>query len=191
MNCMNSARTPYCCLCMTKKEEILSRIRNDRSNIINDKTKLYGSCKCQAKFHKLTNYDNKTLRTRLTQKSQPPVPGLQKEEQYTWALSKWTHVKPTIYHNNKQRSQLINYLQKYSNSICKLVFKKPVVRKINIDWKQHSIDEVKVPHSSQWQFESANPDNLVTVRPPRFNSDLSIRTFLAYQKETPPKYQAT
>ena len=52
---------------------------------------------------------------------------------------------------------------KNSNSICKLVFKNHVVWPIYIDWKQHSIDKVKVPYFSQWQYKITSPHKLVKV----------------------------
>ena len=57
-------------------------------------------------------------------------------------------------------------------SIGRFIFKNPVVRPINIEWKELKSDEVKVPYPSLWQFEIANPHKLVMVGPPRMQLGL-------------------
>ena len=69
IQCMKSAKTWNCKICMVERMEILHRMRTDKDKIMNDNSDIFAACKCGARFHKFTNrIDLPTLRTRLTQK---------------------------------------------------------------------------------------------------------------------------
>ena len=68
-NCMKTARTLQCKICMTERKEILHRFRSDKSKVMNDNSDIYSSCKCKGRFHKFgRNLHIETLRTRTPQK---------------------------------------------------------------------------------------------------------------------------
>ena len=69
IQCLKSARTANCKICMVERKEILHRFRTDRKKIINDNSDIYSSCKCGTRFHKFArNLKIETLRTRRAQK---------------------------------------------------------------------------------------------------------------------------
>ena len=70
IQCMKSARTSRCKLCMKERREILKRYQIERKLLINDNSDIFSSCKCGAKFHKFIREVNlqEALRTRSTQK---------------------------------------------------------------------------------------------------------------------------
>ena len=74
IQCMKSARTSRCKLCMKERREILERFQNGRKLLINDNSDIFSSCKCGAKFHKFIREVNlqEALRTRSTQKKVKP-----------------------------------------------------------------------------------------------------------------------
>ena len=47
-----------------------------------------------------------------------------------------------------------------------------VIRPIQLTWKQHRIDKVKVPYPSQWQYLKSNPSKLVFVGDPKIQLGL-------------------
>ena len=56
----------------------------------------------------------------------------------------------------------------------------PVIHPIQLTWKQHVIDEVKVPYPSQWQYLENNPKKLTWVGLPKIQLglvDLDIPNF--------------
>jgi len=65
---MKSSRTLQCKICMVEKKEILSRFRTNRSEIINDNSDIFSSCKYNSRFHKFSRKVTPTLMKRLTQK---------------------------------------------------------------------------------------------------------------------------
>ena len=76
---MKSSRTPQCKICMVERKEILHRLKESKSKVINDNSDIYSSCKCGSRFHKFTSRTiTPTLRTRLTQKK---VPSARKSKQ--------------------------------------------------------------------------------------------------------------
>jgi len=173
LKCMNSARTPHCRLCMNEKKIILSRFRHDRSNIINDRSELYGSCKCTTKFHKLNNCNDPTLRTRKTQKKSTSSSKSRQKRRTTTPSPVIMSSCETCYTPYQQTMVTIEKLPAINpKSIGRFVFKNQVVRPINIEWKELKSDEVKVPYPSLWQFEIANPHKLVMVGPPRMQLGL-------------------
>ena len=80
IRCMKSSRTLQCQICMMERKEILHRLREDKSKVINDNSDIYSSCKCGSRFHKFTDTRTitSTLRTRMTQKK---VPSARKSKQ--------------------------------------------------------------------------------------------------------------
>jgi hypothetical protein len=68
IQCMKSSRTPQCTICMVERTEILSRMRTNRSKVINDNSDIYASCKCRSRLHKFNRMLEPTLRRRLTPK---------------------------------------------------------------------------------------------------------------------------
>ena len=68
IRCMKSSRTLQCNICMVERKEILSRFRTNRSDIINDNSDIFSSCKCNSRFHKFSRKVTPTLKKRLTQK---------------------------------------------------------------------------------------------------------------------------
>lgn len=70
IQCMKSACTANCKLCMVERIEILHRMRTDKSKVINDNSDIFAPCKCKSKFHKFSHNDP-TLTTRKTQKKVP------------------------------------------------------------------------------------------------------------------------
>ena len=68
IRCMKSARSYNCKICMVERKEILKRMEEDKSSVINDNSDIFSSCKCGSSFHKFDRYVETTLRTRLTQK---------------------------------------------------------------------------------------------------------------------------
>ena len=70
IQCMKSARTSRCKLCMKERREILKRYQDGRKQLINDNSDIFSSCKCEAKFHKFIREVNlqEALKTRSTQK---------------------------------------------------------------------------------------------------------------------------
>ena len=72
IRCMKSSRTLQCKICMVKRKEILHRLKNVKSKVINDNSDIYSSCKCGLRFHKFVPLTiESTLRTRSTQKKVP------------------------------------------------------------------------------------------------------------------------
>ena len=67
IKCAKSQKTIGCKLCMRERREILHRMRNEPQSIINDRSEIYGACKCNTRFHKLCCIDQ-TLRKRKAQK---------------------------------------------------------------------------------------------------------------------------
>ena len=69
IQCMKTARTMQCKICMVERLEILERFQNNRKMLINDNSDIFSSCKCRAKFHKFTpKVTIEALKTRATQK---------------------------------------------------------------------------------------------------------------------------
>ena len=68
IRCMKSSRTLQCKICMVERKEILSRFRTNRSEIINDNSDIFSSCKCNSRFHKFSRQVTPILKKRLTQK---------------------------------------------------------------------------------------------------------------------------
>ena len=66
---------------MVKRKEILKRLDEDKSKVINDNSDIFSSCKCGSSFHKFFRYVNTTLKTRLTQKKFPLKPSFENETQ--------------------------------------------------------------------------------------------------------------
>ena len=62
-----------------------------------------------------------------------------------------------------------------------------VIRPIQLTWKQHTIDTVKVPYPSPWQYLESDPSTLVWVGHPQIQLglvDTSIPGFIS-RKPTP------
>ena len=68
IQCMKSSRTLRCNICMVERNELLSRFRNNKRDVINDNSDIFSSCKCMSNFHKFIRTIEPTLRTRMTQK---------------------------------------------------------------------------------------------------------------------------
>ena len=68
IRCMKSSQTLQCKICMVERKEILSRFRTNRSDIINDNSDIFSSCKCNSRFHKFSRQVTPILKKRLTQK---------------------------------------------------------------------------------------------------------------------------
>ena len=54
IGCMKTACTLNCKLCMVERKAICSLWRSNKSKIINNKSEIFGSCKCKTRFHKFT-----------------------------------------------------------------------------------------------------------------------------------------
>ena len=54
IGCMKTACTLNCKLCMVERKAICSLWRSNKSKIINNKSEIFGSCKCETRFHKFT-----------------------------------------------------------------------------------------------------------------------------------------
>ena len=68
IQCMKTARTMQCKICMVERLEILKRFQNSRRTLINDNSDIFSSWKCRAKFHKFTSKVTiEALKTRTTQ----------------------------------------------------------------------------------------------------------------------------
>ena len=78
IQCMKTARTRDCRICMKERMTIMQSLRDDKYKVINDNSDIYSSCKCQSGFHKFAqisephDYYANALRTRLTQKKVTP-----------------------------------------------------------------------------------------------------------------------
>ena len=62
-----------------------------------------------------------------------------------------------------------------------------MIRPIQLTWKQHTIDTVKVPYPSPWQYLESDPSTLVWVGHPQIQLglvDTSIPGFIS-RKPTP------
>ena len=55
---MKSACTLSCKLCMVERKEIAKRWRTDKKSLINDRSEMFGSCKCKTRFHRFILDDN-------------------------------------------------------------------------------------------------------------------------------------
>lgn len=51
---MKSACTLKCKLCMMERKEIAKKWRTDKKSLINDRSEIFGSCKCRTRFHRFT-----------------------------------------------------------------------------------------------------------------------------------------
>ena len=65
---MKSCRTLQCNICMIERKEIMHRMKENRSKVINDNSDIFSSCKCGSRFHKFCRKIEPTLRTRMAQK---------------------------------------------------------------------------------------------------------------------------
>ena len=52
IQCMKSARTMRCKICMIERLEILHQIKENKALVINNNSDIFSSCKCGARFHK-------------------------------------------------------------------------------------------------------------------------------------------
>ena len=68
IRCMKSCRTLQCNICMIERKEIMHRMKENRSKVINDNSDIFSSCKCGSRFHKFCRKIEPTLRTRMAQK---------------------------------------------------------------------------------------------------------------------------
>ena len=79
IRCMKSSRTLQCSICMMERKEILHRLKEDKSKVINDNSDIYSSCKCGSRFHKFTS---RTITpTQTTRSTQKKVPSARKSKQ--------------------------------------------------------------------------------------------------------------
>ena len=87
IQCMKSAKTASCKICMVERKEILHRFRNEKSKIMNDNSDIYASCTCGTRFHKFGRYlTNRTLRTRRTQKKVTSTRNSKQKRAFTFDL---------------------------------------------------------------------------------------------------------
>ena len=63
----------------------------------------------------------------------------------------------------------------------------PVIHPIQLTWKQHRIDEVKVPYPSQWQYLESNPSKLVFVGDPKIQLGLVDTNIPGIETREPAK----
>ena len=63
----------------------------------------------------------------------------------------------------------------------------PVIHPIQLTWKQHRIDEVKVPYPSQWQYLESNPSKLVFVGDPKIQLGLVDTNIPGVETRDPAK----
>ena len=54
IQCMKTACTLVCKLCMAERLEIYSRWQKDKQKLLNDRSKIFGSCTCKTGFHRFT-----------------------------------------------------------------------------------------------------------------------------------------
>ena len=176
-------------------------MRTNPESIINDRSEVYGSCKCNPRFHKLSCIDA-TLRKRRAQKksasSKSSRPRRSTPEQSSVMISScdWCHTQPQSTKdkfpysfdcrstpNNSQCCLLsdtpkITILEKLppkeSEPVGGFKFntKTKVIRPIQLTWKQHTIDTVKVPYPSPWQYLESDPNTLVWVGHPQIQLGL-------------------
>ncbi len=63
--CMKSARTHNCKICMVECKEILKQMNDNKTEVINNNSNIFSSCKCGTKFHKFFRTVNTKLRAHL------------------------------------------------------------------------------------------------------------------------------
>ena len=51
IRCMKSTKTMQCKLCMMERREIFHIFRSDKSKIMNHNSEIFGTCKCNPRFH--------------------------------------------------------------------------------------------------------------------------------------------
>ena len=201
IKCGKSQKTLNCRLCMAERREILHRMRTKPQSIINDRSEVYGSCKCNPRFHKLSCIDATLMKRRAQKKSassKSSRPRRSTPEQSSVMISSCDccHTQPQSTKdkypycfdnrstpNNSQCCSLndtpkITILEKLppkeSEPVGGFKFntKTKVIRPIQLIWKQHTIDTVKVPYPSPWQYLESDPNTLVWVGHPQIQLGL-------------------
>ena len=191
-------------------------MRKDPSSIINDRSEVYGSCTCNTRFHKLHRIDATLMKRRAQKKSassrsshpKRPTP---KPSSVIISSCECCHTQPqstkdkypySFDHRSTPNFQCcllsdtpkVTTLEKLpppkgSVSIGGFKFntETQVIRPIQLTWKQHTIDTVKVPYPSPWQYLESDPSTLVWVGHPQIQLglvDTSIPDFTS-RKPTP------
>jgi hypothetical protein len=95
---MKSTKTMMCKLCMMERREILHRFRSDKSKIMNHNSEIFGTCKCNPRFHQFyRELTVETLKTHMTQKKVTST--RRKSQQFTFSPSpQKSHKKPCYLH---------------------------------------------------------------------------------------------
>jgi hypothetical protein len=90
---MKSTKTMQCKLCMMERREILHRFWSDKSKIMNHNSEIFGTCKCNPRFHQFyRKLTVETLKTRMMQKKVTSTrhskqKRSRKSQQFTFSLS--------------------------------------------------------------------------------------------------------
>ena len=208
LRCAKSQKTIGCKLCMRERREILHRMRKEPQSIINDRSEIYGACKCNTRFHKLCCIDQ-TLRTRKAQKKSAssqstrpkrPTPPKRSESKSscnccnTQSQSTLDSLPPSpipsqyCIPTDDPKTNIEKLPPKDEDSIACFIFDtiSPVTRPIQLDWEKHT-DTIMVPYPSRWQYLENNPCKLHWVGAPKIQTgqiDTNIPG-LPEQKPTP------
>ena len=191
----------------------MARKRANPNKIINERSEIYGSCNCRTKFHKLSRLD-KTLRTHLMQKKSPhsskstQTRPTRPTSSVITSSCKYCHTQPQ---STKDKFPFNFDIMSTPNSQCCQFCDKPektiieklhptnhkqiggfsfntetqLIRPIQLTWKQHRIDKVKVPYPSQWQYLKSNPSKLVFVGDPKIQLGLVDRNIPGIETRDP------